>query len=880
MKPIPPDLRESIAGDLREEYEALSRRIGPRRARLWLIWQRATLALRFRWERLFNTRPLPPVRDELRGIPRAWSGIAQDVAYALRTFRRQPAFSAVAIFVLALGIGASTAIFSIVDAVLWRQLPFAEADRVVSITEQRPREGTTTGPVSPADYFDWRRMSGAFSAMSAEQDLALNLSGAGDPERLIALAVTPEFLDTIGIVPAAGRGFVKGDDDPEDHRRVLLTDALWRGRFGGDSNVVGRSILLDGRSYLVVGILPSRFWWPTAPDILVPLALDDHDRALRGAHFLNVTARLGRNVTLEQARADLDRIGRQLAQEHPAENAHHAPYVRPIRAALVEGSRTPLLVLLGAVGLVLLIACANVATLLLARTASRRQELAIRSAIGAGRLRLVRQLLTESILLALLGGAVGVALAAWAVALGRARLPAQFQALPGVSTIGIDARVLLAALATVLVTGMLFGALPAVARRDGASPDALNKESRGTAGVPARWIRSALVVSELAVSVILLAGAILLIVSFRNLTSVSPGFSAQALVSSRVFLSAGRYSEFPRTVAFYDALLTRLRSTPEVTHAALTTALPFSGLDERLDLQIENRVANDAEPMRVHPRLISPDYFATLGVPLVSGRALTDDDGDGRQDVAIINEAAARRYWHGDDPIGSRVSIGAPDEWRTIVGVVGSVRHAGLDAGPEPEAYMPYRQPFTSLGSSFPRNLTVIVRTAGTESAAGSLLRSTVHAIDPQQPMGSIQTMDHLIGASVAPRRLDLLLLTGFAAVAILLTGAGLYGVMAYLVTQRTKEIGVRMALGAAPRSVLTMVLREAGWLTCAGLVAGLVGARALTGILATMLFGVSAADPRVYASVAIGLAAVALLAVAMPARRATRVDPVAALRA
>jgi putative ABC transport system permease protein len=734
--------------------------------------------------------------------------------------------------------------------------------------------------VSPADYYDWRRMSEAFSEMSAQQELARNLTGVGEPARLAVLAVTPEFLDTIGIPPAAGRGFEQGEDVPGNHRRVLLTDRVWRGRFGGDRGIVGRSVLLDGASYLVVGILPPRFWWPSHPDVLVPLALSDHDRALRGAHFLTVTARLRPGVTLEQARTDLDRIGRQLAAEYPAANAHHAPFARGLHGAFVAGARTPLLVLLGAVGLVLLIACANVATLLLARATQRQKELGIRSAIGAGRGRLVRQLVTESLVLALSGGTAGAIIAAWVVALGRAHLPADFAALPGVSTMAVDGRVLLAALAAAVVTGTLFGILPALVTRGGMAPGALNEESRGaTSGTAGRRVRSMLIVSELALSAVLLVAAILLIVSFNRLTDVSPGFSPRALVSSRVFLPAGRYGEFSQSVAFYDTLLARLRSAPGVAGVGLTTALPFSGVDSRLDLAIENHAADDADPMRIHPRLVSPDYFKTLGVPLLRGRSFTDQDLDGGQNVAVINEAAARRYWNGADPIGSRISIGAPDEWRTVVGVVASIRHTGLEAEPEAEAYMPYRQRFTSLGSSFPRELTVALRMTDPSAGAGPLLRTIIHDIDAEQPLGPIRTMNDLIDESVAARRLDLLLLTAFAAAAILLSAAGLYGVMAYVVAQRTREIGVRMALGATPRSVLALVFREAGWLTCAGIALGLGGARTLTGVLATMLFGVTATEPSVYLGVAIGLGAIAVLAVAVPVRRAAHIDPVAALR-
>jgi putative ABC transport system permease protein len=453
--------------------------------------------------------------------------------------RRQPGFTAVAVFALALGIGATTAIFSVVDAVLWRPLPFPHADRVMSLAEQRPRESRWFGPIAPADYFDWRRDNHSFSAIAAytitSPSSAYNLTGDGEPERVRPLEVTPAFLAVIGIAPALGRDFRFEEETVGRHRVVLLSDALWRRRFGADPSVAGRTVAFDGRTFEIVGVLPAQFWWPTHPDVVVPLALDDHDRTLRGAHFLEAVGRLRDGVSPDGAREDLRIIGARLSQEFPAENADHAPNLRPLRDALVGDVQATMLVVLGAVGFVLLIACANVATLLLARAAARQREVSIRTAVGASRGRLVQQMLTESLVIAAAGGAAGVLLAAWSLSAARALLPARFAGLPGIDHLGIDVRVLLAAATVSLVTGLIFGMLPALAASDQRLRISLNEEPRGgTGSIRARRLRSCLVVAELALSLILLAGAALLVVSFDNLINVSPGFQPAQLVTARV----------------------------------------------------------------------------------------------------------------------------------------------------------------------------------------------------------------------------------------------------------------------------------------------------------------------------------------------------------
>ena len=539
-----------------------------------------------------------------------WDGLGQDIAFGVRMLRRQPGFAAVAILALALGIGASTAIFSIVDAVLWRPLPYARADRVMSLAEQRPREGRWFGPIAPADYFDWQRQNHSFSAIAAYQltpaTSAYNLTGTGEPERVHPLEVTPAFLSVLGVSPALGRDFLPEEDTVGRHRVVLLSDALWRHRFGADPSVLGRTIAFNGRPFEIVGVLPPRFWWPTRPDVIVPLALDDHDRTLRAAHFLEAIGRLQDGVSPERAREDLRMIGARLSQQFPAENANHFPNLQPLRNAFVGDVQAMLLVMLGAVGFVLLIACANVATLLLARAAARQKEVSIRTAVGASRGRLVQQMLTESLVLAASGGAAGILLAWWSLSALRVLLPARFASLPGIERLGIDVRVLAAAVLVSLVTGLIFGVLPAFAASDQRVGVALNEESRGgTGSVRSRRLRSGLVVAELSLSLILLAGASLLVVSFNNLINVPPGFQPAQLVIARVNLPAARYAEHARTAAFFDEVSERLTAVPGIQHVGATTSLPFDGggLAAQPDHRAPHRRVADSGARASPPRI-------------------------------------------------------------------------------------------------------------------------------------------------------------------------------------------------------------------------------------------------------------------------------------
>jgi len=871
---VPGDLREPITGDLHEEYLRIRVRRGAVPAAIWLWWNAARLAITFRWERAAHGRPLPPIANELRGFGTMWDGLRQDIVFGARMLRRQPAFTLVALVALALGIGANTAIFSIVDAVLWRPLPYPASSDVISIGEQRPRENRLHGPVAPADFYDWRRDNSTFSAMAAVEPTAVNISGGVEPERLRAIVVTPGFLDVVGIKPTLGRDFTRDEEIEGRHQIVILSDGFWRRRFGGDPSIVGRTITLDDHPYDVVGVLPATFWWSTTPEVVLAYVTNAGDGS-RAQHSMEVVGRLKRGVALEQARADLDAIGKRLSEQYPQTNAAHFPHLSTLRASMVGDVRPALLLLLGAVGLVLLIACANVAMLLLARATSREREIAVRLAIGAGRGRLVRQMLTESLLLAVAGGAAGVLAAAWGLTAFRALLPSSLLVLPGIAQVGLDTRVLMAALALSLGTGLLFGVIPAFTAADQRLASTLHAEGRGgSGGARSTRTRAVLVVAELALSLVLLVGAGLLLVSFRRVLDVAPGFDPQHIVVAQVVRSAS----VVQTLRFYDTLLERARALPNVEAAALATPLPFVDVGGRTGFRIEGRTTQSPIPVRARPRLVSADYFSTLRIPLIRGRVFSDRDSESAPNVVIINAAAAKRYWPDEDPLGRRidVSFAAQPRWMEIVGIVGDIKHAGLELDTDPEAYMPVRQP--PFGGMAQR-LNLVIRTPASISTIAPLVRSAVNDIDRNQPVGAISAMEDLIAASVAPRRLNLGLVIAFAVIALVLTAAGLYGVMSYLVAQRTREIGVRMALGATRSSVLQLVLRQAGVMTGAGIAIGLVGALAATRFLATLLFGVTTRDPFVYVSVAALLGVVALLAAAIPSSRATKVDPITALR-
>ena len=807
---------------------------------------------------------------------RFWDSLAQDLRFGARMLLRQPGFTATAVAALALGIGPNAVIFSLADAVLWRPLPYADPAALVALTEDRPREGRRTGPVSPADFLDWRELSRSFSYVAAYDDRALNLTGEGEPSRVAALAVTSGYLEALAVAPVLGRRFTRDEEEPGRHQSAILSEGLWRRRYAARPDIVGREIRLDGVAYHVVGVLPRHFWWPSRPELLVPLELTPERRQLRALHFLGVVARLGPGTSLVSARAELAVIGKALEQRHPDTNEGHFPFALPLHEQLVGNARPALGLLLGAVFLVLAIACANVAILLLARGSTRRKEMALRMAIGAGRGRLMRQLVVETVLLAALGGAVGVLFASWGAELLRSLLPAQYAVLPGLESAGIDARALLAAVVVTLAVGLLTGVVAAAAGADEHLLVGLAHDARGSTSGGTR-LRRAFVVAELALSLVLLVGTGLMLVSLGRVLDVRPGFEPRGLAVADVVLPTSRYAEHPQIVAFYEGVLARLRAAPGVTGAGAVTALPFTGADARLAFVIEGREGSGPAPVRAHPRLVSPAYLQTMGIELVSGRYFEDRDAVSREDVVILNQAAVRRFWPDEDALGQRISFSSDEpRWLTIVGVVDDIKHRGLEADSNPEAYLPFLQ---SSFTDQARTMTLVVRSAGPPLALAGVIRAALAAADPDQPVPTVRAMVDLIADSVAPRRLNLGLLLAFAFLALALTAEGLYGVMAYLVLQRTREIGVRVALGASPGHVMGLVLGQLGLLAFTGIALGLPLALAFSRLVASQVFGVAPTEPALYLATSGLLLAVALVAALVPVRRALRVEPVVALR-
>ena len=810
-------------------------------------------------------------------ISRLWESVMEDVRFGTRMLLKQPGFTATAVAALALGIGPNTVIFGLADAVLWRPLPYADPAGLVALTEERPREGRLAGPVSPADFLDWREQARSFSQMAAYDSRKLNLTGDGEPARVEALAVSAGFLDALRVTPPLGRSFDPGEEQPGRHRAAILSDGLWRRRYGSATDVVGRAIRLDGVAFEVVGVLPPEFWWPSRPELLVPLSWTAEEREVRALHYLDVVGRLAPGVSLPSAKAELALIGADLQRRHPDTNTGHGPFALPLHERVAAGARPALTLLLGSAGLVLAIACANVTILLLARAGARQREMAVRLALGAGRARLTRQLVIESLLLAALGGGAGVLIASWGSEALRAVLPAQFATLPGLDHAGVGARSVLMAVGVTLAAGLLTGVTTAGAVSDRRLGPNLAHETRGSTGGQS-GLRRAFVVAELALSLVLLVGTGLMLVSLGRVLEVRPGFEPGGLAVAPVALPASHYDGHPRTVAFYEAVLARLRGAPGVSGADVVTALPFSGTDARRGFQIEGRTGDWPEPVRAHPRLVGPSYLQTMRVPLLRGRYFDSRDAAAREDVVILNQSAVRRFWPGEEAIGRRVSFDfdATPRWLTVVGVVGDVKHRGLEADPTPEAYLPYLQ--TSF-ADYARSMTIVVRGSGGLDGVAGAIRAAVASVDPEQPVPSVRALSDLMADSVAPRRLNLGLLLAFAIVALALTAEGLYGVMAYLVLQRTREIGLRVALGASPGHVLGLVLRQLGSLVLTGIAIGVPLAFGFSRLMASQVFGIVPTEPALYLATSALVMAVALCAGLVPVGRAVRIDPAGALR-
>ncbi|MBV9925153.1 MAG: ABC transporter permease [Acidobacteria bacterium] len=806
----------------------------------------------------------------------------KDVQYAARVLLKSPGFTAVAVIALALGVGANTAIFSVVNAVLLKPLNYKDPGQLVLINHNYPKIDLKAA-VSAAGYGYYRDNAKSFSNIAAGTGWAVNLTGEGEPERLQGIAVTPNMFQTLGVEAAQGRTFTPEEGQAGANKSVVLSDAFWRRRFGGVA-VVGKSVMLNGEPYTVVGVMPPGFqfgreWTGQASDIYGPLTFTpqqlDPNTGLTSEN-LGVVARLRPGVKAEQAQAELDSIAADLRRQYMpgADESNWGLLLTRFDEFVVGQIRTALLVLLGAVAFVLLIACANVANLMLARAAVRQREIAVRTALGASRWRLVRQLLTESVLLSVAGGAVGLLLAMWGVDL---LLRLNENQIPRAAEIGLDSNVLLFTLGVSVLTGIVFGLAPAFQTSGVNLHDTLKEGGRsGRVGVR-RGVRNALVVAEMAFAVILLVGAGLLIRSFMRLQQVNPGFQPRGVLAMLVSLPPNQYGDQARRAAFDRQLLEQLRALPGVKGAATNTSLPMSGWNQSGSFRIEGRTvaANESSPHGAR-WMPSEDYFQTMGISLIKGRYFDARDTAEAPGVAIIDETLARKYWPDEDPLGKRITFeGGPQQprWREVVGVVAHVRNEGLEGESRGQYYVPYAQRANNT------DIFVVVRTDGDPAQLAPAVRGRIASVDPDLPVYKVTTMEKMVSDSLAQRRFSMTLFGVFAALALALAVVGLYGVMSYAVAQRTHEIGLRMALGAQGRDVLRMVVGQGMGLVAVGLALGLAGAFVLTRLMASLLYDVSAADPLTYAGIAVLLAAVAFLASYLPARRATKVDPMVALR-
>jgi predicted permease len=822
----------------------------------------------------------------------------QDLRQGLRMLAKSPGFTIVAVLTLALGIGANTAIFSIVNAVLLRPLAYKDSPSLVNIWGKFEKDGIPQNWISEPEYWDLLDHNESFSQIAAYSlGGRANLTRAdAQPVQVSAANATAGVLPLLGIAPVLGRTFGADEDQPGHSHYALLSYSLWQSQFGADPNIISEPIQLDGETYSVVGVLPKGFSLGGKQDLWTPLGLDRTRSGNRGSHYLHVVARLKPAVDFAQGSAALTRFADDLRRTYPG-NYGHGPeknfdmYMVLVKEQLVGKLRPALFVLLGAVAFVLLIACANVANLLLARASAREKELAIRAALGAGRARLVRQLLTESLILGFAGGLLGLALAYGGVDALRALAPANT---PRMDEVQIDPLVLAFTFAVSLLTGLVFGLAPAwhVARTD--LRESLNEAGRGTSAAGGTLnLRASLVVSELALAVLLLVGAGLLIRSFSRLLDVSPGFQTQHLLTMELSLPEKTYPDGAPVQKFYTQLMASVKTVPGIQAAGAVSQMPLADSYTSGSVFFEDTSIPDIPKlpelgnlpyMEIDQRAATPEYFQAMEIPLVRGRLLSDADDANAPLVAVVDANFARRFWPHRDAIGQRVAIDtipnvkpAAPRWRTIVGVVGHVKHYSLDVEGREQIYFPHRQPL--YGVFAPRDMTLAVRTSIDPASVTSAIREQVFAIDKGLPLYNIATMDQLVSNSVAQPRLNLSLLVAFAVLALALAAVGVYGVMAYAVTQRTQEFGIRMALGASPADVLKQVFLEGGRLAALGLGLGLIAALALTRLMASMLYGVKPSDPLSLVVAAALLAVVALAACYIPARRATRVDPLVALR-
>jgi putative ABC transport system permease protein len=806
----------------------------------------------------------------------------QDIRFAVRQFRKNLGFTAVAVITLALGIGANTAIFSVVNGVLLRPLTFKDPGRLVRVWHVPPAKsfpGMTTFSVSAANYLDWERQNHVFERMAIYSYHGFTLTG-GDPEQIDACAATSGFFATLGIQPVLGRTFTPEEDQPGRSNVVVLSHRLWQEHFGSNPNIVGQNIEMDGGSYLVAGVMPASFQFPEFAQMWTPMAWTDKERAVRGEHHSVVVARLAAGVDVKQAQAEMNTISNRLEQQYPEDDKGWGALVVPLHDDLVSDVRPALLVLLGAVAFVLLIASVNVANLALARTFSRQKEIAIRTALGASTARVLRQIFTESVLLALAGGALGLTYAHAGVRLIMAFLADK---VPASIEVGLDAKVLGFTAAISLFTGMLAAILPALRLTRGDVNQSLKQGlGRTDANSSGQRTRNILVVSEVALSLILLVGAGLMIRSFQQLHGVNPGFDSHNVITMTAMVSRAKFHEPAQQVRFFEQVLQRVRTLPGVEAAGVVDDIPLDNQGSHQPIAIEGRpMLPMSEQPEVDVRLISAGYMNAMRIPIVRGRDLTDTDIAGRTAVILISESMARQFWPGEDALGKRLTLPFfPDSVREVVGIVGDVKLDGLDqTRPSAALYFPLDQvsvPSNGGWSSFP--MTLVVR-AGSSSGMVSALSNAVHEVDREMPLRDILPMDTLVSNSLTQQRFNMLLLGAFAGLALLLAAVGIYSVLSYSVKRSVRDIGIRLALGARVEDVLRMVIFEGMKPALLGVAIGVVGALALGRVLSGLIYGVKPTDPVTFLIVTILLAMIALLSSILPAYRATKVDPMVALR-
>jgi predicted permease len=800
---------------------------------------------------------------------------SRDIRYAIRLLQKAPAFTLSVIAVLALGIGANASVFSALDQTVIRPLPYADPDRLAMLSEDFSAFGMPKNRVSPATFYDWQRRARAFTDLAALRVSVMNLAESGAPEEVLGAAVTANLLPLVGVPPLVGRGLTVEEESP-GHRVVVLSHRLWQRRFGASANVIGRSIVMSDLQYTVIGVMPAGFHFPDAhTEFWVPIALQPGQLAARNSHYLRVAGRLRPDSSWAAARDDMSAVARQLAHEFPASNDRVGVTVTPLKEEVTADAAHALTLLLGAAACVLLIACANVAILVLARASGRRREIAVRLALGASRGRIVRQLITESVLLAGAGGATGLAVAHWGLrALERFVPPALSTSI----TLRLDPRAVAFTVIVTAATALLSGMAPAVQIASGGVTENLKSQAATGADRRGTRLRQTFVIAEIAIALVLVAGAALLIETLVHLRALDPGFRSGHVLTAELTVPYPKYADAGRRQRFYADVLSNVTALPGVERAGLTSDLPYTSRSDYMSLKIEHQDTPANLGQTALFRLVSAGYLQTIGAKLRAGRFLDDHDRDGSLPAVVVNDALARAYWPNETAIGHRLDTGTGDGaplWMTIVGIVEDVNERGLDFAPQAAVYVP----FTQTTIAFFQPSEIAVRTVVPPRELSSALQRAVWAVDPEQPVSTIRTMDDIVDGELADRQQMLSLLGVFAAIALLLAAVGIYSVLSYLVSERRQEIGLRIAIGASPGIVVRTILGQSAGLAAAGIVLGLAGAFATTRWLGSLLFNVSPVDPVILLGVSVLVAAVSMLASFVPARRAAAVDPMRVLR-